>query len=344
MITQARLIQRLQDPDTEIVSRAIDELREHGWLQDGSLEGVNLRFSQLNGTDLSGANLCRANMSKANLQGANLTNACLKNARLVGADLRQADLLLAHLEGALMVRVNLQDAKNLKVEQLAQPSRLRGATLPDGSLYDGRFNLLGDCADAQLLHIDLKDPRVFVEFFGALMELINKLRSPESRQVLEAVEQLRVRGWLTDGSMRGIGLCRVELRGADLRMADLSAVDFHQANLQGADLTFADLRCAKLARANMQSVNFRQTDLTRVDLFKADLYGAYNLTSQQLSGLTRLWGAILPDGNLYDGRYNLPGDLEHARWAKVDLNDPQEKARFYGYSLETEIPWQNSLG
>jgi uncharacterized protein YjbI with pentapeptide repeats len=344
MITQARLIQRLQDPDTEIVSRAVEELRERGWLQDGSLEGVNLRFSRLNGVDLREANLCRANMSKANLQGANLTNTCLKNARLVGADLREADLLLANLEGTLMVRANLQDARNLRDEQLIQASRLRGATLPDGSLYDGRFNLLGDCADAQLLHINLEDPRVFVEFFGVLMELINKLRSPQNRQVLEAVEQMRARGWLTDGSLRGIGLCRVELRGADLRMADLSGVDFHQANLQGADLTFADLRCAKLTRANMQSANFRQADLTRADLFKADLYGAYNLTPEQLSKLTRLWGAILPDGNLYDGRFNLPGDLEHARWAKVDLNDPQEKARFYGYSLETEVPWQNSLG
>lgn len=337
MITQAQLVQKLQNPDIQIVSQAIDELRARGWLQDGTLEGVNLRFSRLNGADLSDANLCRANMSMAELRGANLTNSSLKNARLVGADLREANLMLANLEGALLVRVNLLEAKNINDEQLIQTSRLRGATLPDGCLYDGRFNLTGDCADAHLLHIDIDDPRVFVEFFGVLMELINKLRSPENRIVLEAVDQLRTRGWLTDGSLKGIGLCRAEFRGADLRKADLSGVDFHQANLQWTDLTFADLRCAKLTRTHLQGANLRQANLSRADLFKADLHGAYNLTPEQLSKVTRLWGAILPEGNLYDGRYNLPGDLEHARWAKIDLNNPQEKAKFYGVSLETDL-------
>lgn len=341
MITQAQLVQKLQNPDVKIVSQAIDELRQRGWLQDGTLEGVNLRFSRLNGADLSNANLSRANMSMTNLRGANLTNSCLKNARLVGADLREANLMLANLEGALMVRVNLHDAKNINDEQLIQTSRLRGTTLPDGCLYDGRFNLPGDCADAHLLHIDIDDPRIFVEFFGVLMELINKLGSPENRCALEAVDQLRARGWLTDGSLKGIGLCRAELRDADLRKADLGGVDFHQANLQWTDLTFADLRCAKLTRANLQGANLRLANLTRADLFKADLHGAYNLTPEQLSKVTRLWGAILPEGNLYDGRFNLPGDLEHARWAKVDLNNPQEKARFYGLPLETDLSRQN---
>ena len=61
------------------------------------------------------------------------------------------------------------------------------------------------------------------------VELLNKVRSPDNKNVLQAVEEMRVRGWLSDGSLRGIALIRVQLQGADLIEADLSFVDFHQA-------------------------------------------------------------------------------------------------------------------
>jgi hypothetical protein len=43
----------------------------------------------------------------------------------------------------------------------------------------------------------------------------------------------------------------------------------------------------------------------------------------------------MPNGETYDGRYNLPGDLEFARWGQVDINDPQAVANFLRVSLET---------
>jgi len=171
-------------------------------------------------------------------------------------------------------------------------------------------------------------------------QLVRKLRSPDNKRVLQAVEELRVRGWLSDGTLSGIALCHAQLQGADLMSANLSAVDFHQAHLAWADLSLADLSGARLARANLQGANLDHADLSGTDLFKANLTEVRNLTDAQLVKTTRLWGAIMVDGETYDGRYNLPRDLAFARWARVDVDDPQAMARFFRVSLETYLRGQ----
>jgi len=172
------------------------------------------------------------------------------------------------------------------------------------------------------------------------VELTHKLRSRDNRHVLKAVEELRVRGWLSDGSLRNIALCQAELQGADLMKADLSHADLHQAHLEYADLSMADLRCAKFTRANLHGVNLSNAQLTRADFYKANLRDAHNLSDDQLSQANRLWGATMPDGELYDGRYNLAGDLAFAQWAKVDVDDPAAMAEFYGVTLEKYLAGQ----
>ena len=42
----------------------------------------------------------------------------------------------------------------------------------------------------------------------------------------------------------------------------------------------------------------------------------------------------MPNGDTYNGRYKLSGDLGLARWAKVDVEDPAAMAEFYGVSME----------
>lgn len=173
-----------------------------------------------------------------------------------------------------------------------------------------------------------------------LIELKKKLRSWENKQVLEAVEELRVRGWLSDGSLKGIPLCDSHFEGADLLKANLCKVDFHRADLQGADLSMADLTGARLSRTKLQNANFSQTILKDVDLYKANLGGARNLTDEQLRQVKRLYSAIMPDGSTYDGRYNLTGDLEFARWGRVNINDPEAMAIFLGVPLKTYLAGQ----
>ena len=171
-------------------------------------------------------------------------------------------------------------------------------------------------------------------------QLIRKMRSPENKCVLQAVEELRVRGWLSDGSLAGIALCRAQMQGADLLGANLSEVDFHQAHFEWADLSMANLRGAKLTRANLQGANLDHANLSNADLFKANLTEARNLIGAQLTQVNRLWGSIMPDGETYDGRYNRPGDLEYAGWNHVDVNDPEAMAEFLCVSLETYLRGQ----
>jgi uncharacterized protein YjbI with pentapeptide repeats len=173
-----------------------------------------------------------------------------------------------------------------------------------------------------------------------VIDLVRKLRSFENKRVLQAIEDLRVRGWLQDGSLKNIPLCHAQMQDADLLGADLTNVDLHQAHLEHADLSQANLTGARLSRANLQGANFSQTILVNADLFKADLQNTRNLADEQLVQAKRLWGAIMPDGTSYDGRYNLAGDLEFARWGRVDVNDPKAMAEFLRIPLETYLRGQ----
>jgi len=129
-----------------------------------------LQYANLQGVNLSASNLQNADLSKSNLEMADLSYANLYGAKLTRARLQMANLDKASLEGAGLVGANLQGAKNISNEQLSQASRMRASILPDGSLYDGRFNLPGDFADASILHVDLNDPVAIATFYGVSLE------------------------------------------------------------------------------------------------------------------------------------------------------------------------------
>ena len=176
-----------------------------------------------------------------------------------------------------------------------------------------------------------------------LSHTLSKVRGPDNKQVVKAVEELRARGWLEDGSLEGVRLCHAHLEGADLFKASLRRVDFHQAHLHEADLSGADLTKAKLARADLRGVNFSGAILTEADLLKANLVGARNLTEEQLSQTKRLCYATMPNGLPYDGRYNLSGDMELAKWGNVDTEDAEAMAYFLGVSLQTYLSGQKMM-
>ena len=175
---------------------------------------------------------------------------------------------------------------------------------------------------------------------AGVMDLIRKMRSPETKLVLEAIAELRARGWLEDGSLRGVMLCHAHLEGSDLYKANLREVDLHQAHLEGADLSLADLDQAKLTRASLRGANLSQASLAAADLFKADLTDARNVTEKQLAQAKRLCFATMPDGTPYNGRFSLVGDIDLARWGKVNPDDPAAMAYFLGVSLENYLRGQ----
>jgi uncharacterized protein YjbI with pentapeptide repeats len=129
---------------------------------------------------------------------------------------------------------------------------------------------------------------------------------------------------------------------ANLNRASLHKVDFHQARLHSADLSGVDLSESKLTRARLMGANLAGTNLSGADMYKANLTGVKHLTAVQLAQAKRLFGAIMPDGGTYDGRYNLEGDLEFARWGQVDVSDPAAMAEFFGVSLEDYLEGQKA--
>jgi uncharacterized protein YjbI with pentapeptide repeats len=94
-------------------------------LRDANLRGANLDFTNLRDADLRGAYLRDAPLSNADLRDANLSNADLSDADLEFADLRYSDL-----SGSYGVTKEM-------LEHLSGP--LEGATMPDGTIYPGRY-------------------------------------------------------------------------------------------------------------------------------------------------------------------------------------------------------------
>lgn len=176
-----------------------------------------------------------------------------------------------------------------------------------------------------------------------LSRTLRKIRQPNQKQAVSAVEELRARGWLKDGSLEGVRLCHARLNEADLFKANLRKVDFHQAHLVRVDFSGANLTGAKLARTDLRGANFSETILTDADLLKANLSGAINLSEEQLSQVKRLCFATMPDGMPYDGRFRLPADLELARWGSVDPDDAEAMAYFLGVNLQTYLDGQTTV-
>ena len=173
------------------------------------------------------------------------------------------------------------------------------------------------------------------------MDLVRQLRSPSNNNVLQAVESLRARGWLEDGSLHGLPFCHANLQGADLFKADLTATDLHQAHMNAADLSLAILVGTRLTRTDLRGANFNQAILDQTDLFKANMRDVRNLTPLQLSKAKRLWGAIMPDGRTYDGRYRLAGDFALARSGGIETDNDRAMAEFFGVELTEYLTGQD---
>jgi uncharacterized protein YjbI with pentapeptide repeats len=111
------LIDQLASDVRHLALQAAGQLRERGWLSDGSLHSAFLEEANLEGADLEDGVL-----PAVSFQGANLVGADLWFVQLEGADLEGADLRDARLKDAMVA-----------AEQLARAASLAGATLPDGT-------------------------------------------------------------------------------------------------------------------------------------------------------------------------------------------------------------------
>jgi uncharacterized protein YjbI with pentapeptide repeats len=146
--------------------------------------------------------------------------------------------------------------------------------------------------------------------------LITDIRSQDKNAATTAIEQMRGKGWLQDGSLSGVSLFEAQwqktrLQGANLAGASLWRANLHQADLQGATLRDAFLHYADLSQANLSDV-----DLSGAQLDYANLLAA-TLERTQFSETT-----TLPDGTPWTPTSDL------ARF--TDRNHPQF---WFGYNL-----------
>jgi BTB/POZ domain-containing protein KCTD9 len=137
-----RLIIQMGSQDNGIALQGLKELKAHGWVKVGSLQGADLRRANLQGANLREANLQDANLFNSNLEGANLSEANVQDANLWNVNLHKANLREANLHKANLWQANLDRAN------------LRGTNLQDSNLWS--VNLQGaDLTLAKLQGADL---------------------------------------------------------------------------------------------------------------------------------------------------------------------------------------------
>jgi hypothetical protein len=156
--------------DEAQAKQAAEVLAVSGRLRDGTLRGANLIGAHLPARNLSRADLSEARLRAAHLRGADLrktslTDADLSLADLRGANLREADLSrarlwMAYLHGADLRQAEIDDAA------LREAFSLRGALMPDGARYDGRYALPGDLEAAALAGLDPTDTDAMAHWYA----------------------------------------------------------------------------------------------------------------------------------------------------------------------------------
>lgn len=178
------------------------------------------------------------------------------------------------------------------------------------SLQD-RFVIVSSAAEA---HNILMAQR---EQYLIRQRLIAALHAGEPDDTEQAIETLRVREWLYDGTLQGLPLRGAKLNGANLFMANLTNADLEMAELREANLFMVNLREARLLGADLSGATMTEVDLSGSDLRFADLRRA-NLHGAKLVGAnlerTRFdHDTVLPDGTNWHLGYDLRVFLEVER-------------------------------
>ena len=105
-----RLTWEMGSNDQAFAIRAAKEMRDTGWLTDGSLADADLTLANLEGAQLPGAVLKGAIFTQANLNSANLEDADLRSASLHQVVAGKVNLRRARLGGARFLNAKLHEA------------------------------------------------------------------------------------------------------------------------------------------------------------------------------------------------------------------------------------------
>lgn len=207
------------------------------------------------------------------------------------------------------------------------------------------------------------------------VDLVNRMRSQVNIHAKMALEQLAIEEYLYDGSLENENFSNGNLHQARFDsyyndgIPSLKGVNFRGAILTEAWLNFSDLRQADLRHARIEKAHCFKTNLEEADLRWSKWEGAYlfkvNLKKGKLGGVSlrnanfwecnlegakvqdeilaeanRLRGCILPDGRIYNGRFNLDGDIKDAIEDGIDIENATSMADWYLVPLEDYLSGQ----
>lgn len=134
-----QLIEQFVSGEHQNALDAIEQLRFHEWLMDGSLWGIDLSGADLHQAnlflaDLGSASLEQVNLNQSNLFMVNLEDAMLWRARFCGASLVEANFYNANLKEANFHQADLS-ASNLQRSNL-KDTNFGGANLMNAKFYE----------------------------------------------------------------------------------------------------------------------------------------------------------------------------------------------------------------
>ncbi|GAB4510943.1 MAG: hypothetical protein OHK0046_08370 [Anaerolineae bacterium] len=111
------------------------------------------------------------------------------------------------------------------------------------------------------------------EYHELTQRLIREAGSPDNATCLNAIREMRARGWITGDKslLQNLQLISANLRNANLYQANLRGAVLTGCDLREANLFQADLTDAKLRKTNMQRLNLRGVRLIRAKMENADL-------------------------------------------------------------------------
>ena len=160
-------------------------------------------------------------------------------------------------------------------------------------------------------------------------DLVRDAGSRVNQTAVNAVEQLRHKGWLTgdDSLLIGVNLYKASLEGAPLTEANLSYTNLERADLRNARMAAADLVEVHLVSAVLNGADLSWTNLQGAHVYAASLKDA-DLRNAKLKQ-AELMGSKMQRANL-TGAYLQRADLRGALLTGADL----EGAYLEGAKLE----------
>jgi hypothetical protein len=224
-------------------------------------------------------------------------NAVSDNAPLIAAV-----IALGGVGTAQMVSIALEDQRTREAR-----------ALEDRQTQEARVLEAQRTQEARVLEVRRAGEAALQNYFEAVGELLieKSLRraSPgdnlstvvraQTLSVLEGLDPDRKRILLL--FLYESGLVYKDKRVVSLTAANLSKAFLRNTNLHGANLAYADLRGADLSGADLSGVNLRGAALSEAHLSEAHLSEAHGWTEEQLSEVSTLAGATMPDGQILQG-------------------------------------------